>query len=334
MIINYYDIRPRAHKLAAVSIIIGGRGIGKTYSSISFMLEQDRPFIYLRNTAVQMDESASVFGNPFKKVSKDLGRDIRLEAEKKHYVINEYLENGEKKLLGYGAALSTFGNLRGVDLSDAGYCLFDEFIERRTLSFNQWDNFQQFYETVNRNRELEGEEPFKCILLSNSQTLQNDILQGYGLVNRIIGMKERGEHLYREPGLYLELPESEVSDLKAKTANYRLIAGTDTALESLSNEFAYDSFTRVKKQPIREYMPVCMAGDPGGSGSVCFYRHKSSGGLYVSQTPNMNCKIYDKEMYTLFMRERGLALRELIVQGRVYYEDYNSKIISDHLFKL
>ena len=332
--IRYYDIRQKSDKIAAVSFIIGGRGIGKTYSSLSFMLEQDAPFIYLRNTAVQMEESASVFGNPFKKVGRDLGRDIRLESEKKHYNIYEYFDDAERKLIGYGCALSTFSNLRGVDLSDVKYCVFDEFIERRKLSFKQFDAFQQFYETVNRNRELEGEEPFKVILLSNSQTLQNDILQGYGLVNRIVKMKETGQKLYREAGLYLELPDSEVSDLKANTANYKLIGNTNNALEALKNEFAYDSFSKIRKKDIREYTPVCMAADPSGKGSVTFFRHKSANELYISQNPILTCKNYGAEQYVLFMRERGNALRELILTGRVFYADYNSKMITDAIFKL
>ena len=36
---EWYDIRKRSEKLRPVSIVIGGRGIGKTYSALSFLLE-------------------------------------------------------------------------------------------------------------------------------------------------------------------------------------------------------------------------------------------------------------------------------------------------------
>ena len=95
----YYDIRSRLKKLKAINIIIGGRGIGKTYSALSFMMDQPDPFIYLRNTDVQMQECASTFGNPFKRLNKDLGRSVTLEAEKKHYLITEEPPEEDKKIL-------------------------------------------------------------------------------------------------------------------------------------------------------------------------------------------------------------------------------------------
>lgn len=329
--IEYYDIRKRADKLKAISIIIGGRGIGKTYSSLLYAVDSGKPFIYLRNTAVQMDECCSQFGNPFKRIGRDTGRDIFMEAEKRHYMIYENTDQG-KQLIGYGAALSTFQNLRGVDLSDVCLCVFDEFIESRSLMFNQFQAFAGFYETVNRNRELASEDPFKVLLLSNSQTLKNDILAGYGLVQQIVNMTERGENVFITKDLYLELPTVNVSDLKRNTANYRLISGTSAAREALDNEFTRDSFKNVKKLNINEFAPVCMV--TGERGSLTYFRHKSDGRYYAAQIPNMSCKFYDKDQYRLFIHERGLFLAELATRGRLYYGDYESKLISDELLRL
>ena len=130
---NWYDIRDRADRFRPITIIIGGRGIGKTYSALSFLLESGKPFLYLRNTDKQMSLCASAFGNPFKRVSQDLGRDITMKSAGEIYVVKE-----NDTIIGYGAALSTFENLRGVDLSNIEYVLFDEFIENRKLSFKQW----------------------------------------------------------------------------------------------------------------------------------------------------------------------------------------------------
>lgn len=329
--IDYYDIRKRAEKLRAINIIIGGRGIGKTYSALSFALESGKPFIYLRNTAVQMDESCSLFGNPFKRIGRDTGRDIVMEAEKRHYMIYEKIGE-EKNLIGYGAALSTFANMRGVDLSDVELCIFDEFIEARKLTFNQFTSFQGFYETVNRNRELNGEAPFKVILLSNSQTLQNDILAGYGLVQKIVTMTQNGERSYSNRDIYLELPTAGVSEMKKDTANYRLIAGTAAAREALENEFTRDSFKNVKKLPINEFTPLCMVETERGMCAV--WRHKSDGRIYCCLTPSMQCKIYDKDQYALFMRERGLYLTECEVRGRIYYENYECKLMLSSALRL
>lgn len=329
---KWYDIRDRREKLRAINIIIGGRGIGKTYSSLSFMLEQEAPFIYLRNTAAQMDECCSAFGNPFKRISLDTGRAIIMKAEKKHYMIYDETD-GDPRLIGYGAALSTFSNLRGVDLSDVKYAVFDEFIESRTLTFNQFTAFQGFYETVNRNRELSGEEPFKVLMLSNSQTLRNDILAGYGLITQIETMIRTGQRRHSVPGLFLELPESEISEAKRQTANYQLIAGTAAAREALDNEFTRDSFRNVAKQNISEYRPLCIAEDQDGR-MAAYYKHKSVNKYYCCGIPAWSCERFLKDQGVIFMRKYGLSLGEAATRGLLYYESYEFKILSDKLLRL
>ena len=328
---EWYDIRSRADKLRAISIVIGGRGIGKSYSSLSYMLELGKPFLYLRNTAVQMDECCSAFGNPFKRIGLDTGRSITMKADKRHYMIYDETD-GAPELIGYGAALSTFENLRGVDLSDVEYCVFDEFIETRRLTFNQFTAFQGFYETVNRNRELTGSPPLKVILLSNSQTLRNEILAGYGLIQQIVKMIETGNRLFITKDLYLELPESAVSVAKRDTSNYRLIAGTAAAREALDNEFTRDSFKNVKKQNINEYKPIAQV--EGENGMITFYRHKSEPRYYVCQIPSWSCKAYDKHQNGLFMREYGLFLGEAAARNKLIYENYEVKVLADEILHI
>lgn len=318
---EWYDVSKVLRKDCFLYIIIGGRGIGKTYSALRFLMEQKQPFIYLRNTDTQISESASVFGNPFKKLNQDFGLDYRLESEKKHYLINEYVNN-EKILRGYGAALSTFSNLRGVDLSDVKYFILDEFIERRTLSFRQFDAFQGFYETVNRNRELSGEPPLVGFLLSNAQTLNNEILLGYGLVNKITELYNNGFRFFQDRGLYFEIPESDVSKAKAGTANYKLISGTDTAREYLSNKFAHDDFSNIKKQPIQEYKPIALLMLKDGS--ACFYKHKSDSRIYAAAVPAFGVKRYEKQ--PLFMREIGIELRQYAIRGKIYYDSFETRL--------
>lgn len=326
-IVKWYDIRSVEHKLKAVNIIIGGRGIGKTYSSLCYVLEEKKPFIYLRNTDVQLKECVSGFGNPFKRINKDKDRDIFFKSEKSHSLIYDgSREDGQP--IGYGLALSTFENLRGVDLSDVVYVIFDEFIEKRTLSFRQFESFISFYETVNRNRELLGEEPLKCILLSNSQKLSNPILAGYGLIPVIEQMIRTGQKEYRKPGLYLSLPSSEVSDLKRETENYKLINGTKIADEALNNAFAFDSFYGITKRNINEYVPVCQIDD------VYIYRHKSGSKLYACMIQAKNIQSFtSRDNLTAFLRGYGRKLFDAAAKGSLEYSDFVTKTMLLDLIK-
>lgn len=331
--LKYYDIREKAGKLRPLSFIIGGRGIGKTYSAILYALESGKPFLYMRNTDAQMQESATQFGNPFKRVGLDHGRDIKLEREAKHYVVNEYIDGEERpRVIGYGASCSTFSNLRGVDLSDVEIVLFDEFIERRKLSFNQFDSFMGMYETINRNRELQGRDPLRVILLSNSQSLRNPIIQGLDLTQKIVNMIQNDERYYITPEIYIELPDVMISKAKANTAIYRAAAGTGAAREALENEFVYDSFKNVQKIRINELKPICTAWSENGP--ITFYKHKSKPLIYAADIPSWSAPVYDKESYAMFMRDFGLRFQAAAVRQQLYYSNYMIKVNTDNLLKL
>lgn len=325
--IDWFDIRKVEHKLSAINIIIGGRGIGKTYSALSYLIEENQPFIYLRNTDVQLKECITAFGNPFKRWNQDHDRNIFFKSEKSHSLIYD-ADQEEGIPIGYGLALSTFENLRGVDLSDVKFVLFDEFIEKRSLSFRQFECFISFYETVNRNRELLGEQPLCCILLSNSQKLANPILAGYGLIPIIENMIRSGQKEFKKAGLYLSLPSSNVSDLKRDTLNYTLINGTKIADEALNNAFAFDSFYGVKKQNVNEYIPVCQIDD------IYLYKHKSSGRLYACMVQAQNIPTFSsRDNLTAFLRAFGRKLYDAASQGKIDYSDFVVKSLLLEIIK-
>lgn len=319
--INWYDIRNTRQKWRAYNFYIGGRGVGKTHSLIDFCInEQAGHFLYLRNTGVQLDESCgrsfeTSFGNPFKKWDKINNRQIFMTSEKEHAVIKE----GDQ-ILGFGACLSTFENLRGVDLSDINIIIFDEFIEKRTLPFDQFGNFMQMYETVNRNRELEGEEPVRVFLLSNAQRLSNPILRGLNLIGVIENLQKQGQKSFTQNKIHLELVQSEVSELKKSTGIYDMIQDTAYYKEAIENQFANDSFSGVVKRNIVEYTPLFCIDD------IYVWKHKSNGRLYACNTFSPDAKKFNtRDNYIFFMRAFGLKLKLCITSDLVDYSDYTTK---------
>ena len=55
--LEWFNLGDHMNLVKALLIVIGGRGIGKTYSALSFLLEnQEKRFIYMRNTVTQLDE--------------------------------------------------------------------------------------------------------------------------------------------------------------------------------------------------------------------------------------------------------------------------------------
>lgn len=313
---KFFDIAEYQDDLKAVSIIIGGRGIGKTYSALDYLIREKKRFMYMRNTKQQIMECCSDFGNPFKRLNKDKGYNITLQVEKDHVnIINEDLE-----VIGYASPLSVFENLRGADLSDVDYVLFDEFIENRKLMFDQFKAFVQMRETVGRNRELFGEPPLYCILLSNSQSLNSPILAGYDLIGDIEAMIRTSQRKMKRKNILVLLPESEISELKKKTSTYEGIEKTRIYRENIENKFANDSFYGVIKRNIREYIPMCKIDD------FYIYRHKSTGRKYVCSINAINIPEYSsKDNALAFYQSLGRFLPMEYANGNVEFSDFTTK---------
>ena len=314
---KWFDIAEYEKDLKAVSIIIGGRGIGKTYSALSYLIQNNKRFMYMRNTKTQIAESATDFANPFKRLNKDFGWDIHIVPEKEHFNI---INGDSSKNIGYAAPLSVFKNYRGADLSDVDYILFDEFIENGKLLFDQFKCFVNMRETVGRNRELLGEAPLICIMLSNSQSLNNPILVGYNLVSDIESMIKTGQQKLKKKDLLLMLPQSEISELKKNTSTYTALEGTRIYKENLENQFANDSFYGVQKRNIREYIPRCKIDD------IYIYRHKSSGKFYICSVQATNIPEYSsKDNGLAFYQGFGRYMPIEYANGNIEFSDFTTK---------
>lgn len=313
---KFFDIAEYLGDLKAVSIIIGGRGIGKTYSALDYLIREKKRFIYMRNTRQQISECCSDFGNPFKRLNKDKGYNITLQVEKDHVnILND------TEVIGYASPLSVFENLRGADLSDVDYVLFDEFIENRKLLFDQFKAFVNMRETVGRNRELLGEAPLYCILLSNSQSLNSPILAGYNLIGDIEGMIRSGQQKMKRKNLLVLLPESEVSEAKKKTSTYDGLENTRIYRENIENKFANDSFYGIKKRNIREYVCLCKIDD------MFIYRHKSNGNLYVCSVQAVNVPEFNsKDNALAFYQSYGRYMPVSYARGFVEFSDFTTKV--------
>ena len=333
MSVKWYSI-PTGEKLRPFTFIVGGRGIGKTYSAIGEGIQNHRgSFMYLRNTREQLAESCGDFGNPFKRWAEDHKLTIKLEIERKHAVINQYTlcddgENERKQLIGVGANLSTFENLRGVDLSNIDYILFDEFIENRTLTFDQFRAFVNMYETVNRNREITGAEPCKVILLSNAQRLGNPILRGFNLIPIIESMQKNGQRSYANGPIRIELPFSDVSENKRNTALYQAVSGSTYTDEALNNNFVNDSFSGVKKVNINEYTPIVAIDD------IYIYRHKSESVFYACGIQAKCKRFTTMDNFVVFYKLYGLRLKLAAADDKLFYSDYSTKVDLLNILKM
>lgn len=302
------------------NFVIGPRGIGKTYSIIKYPVEHSVKIIYLRNSQKEIDISCSNKGNPFKKLNEDLGFKIEIKKSEDISLIREMESNLE---IGYGIALSTFSNMRGIDFSDVEAIIFEEFNTRPIKK--QFDLFFGLYETVNRNRELLGCKPVKCIFISNSSSLYNDILINLNLVNVIEKMviKNKSYYISNDKLIRIDLinGDNEVSKAKQKTVAYLLAEKTNFYREAIENEFVHDDFSVVKYQNIIEYRPLASIDE-----KIYIYKHKNLNKYYISGIKS-NCPNYNiNRQFGLFYRNIGFNLYNQYMSNNVYFQNYTLKL--------
>lgn len=268
--------------------IWGGRGTGKTYGMLDYVVENDIRFMLMRRTQTQLDLISKPEFSPFKSVNRDRGRNVEIKSISKY---NGGVYDGEQ-LHGYTCALTTIANIRGFDGSDVDILIYDEFIPEahsRPIK-EECSAFLNAYETINRNRELQGRKPLQVVCLANSNDLGNPLFMGLHLVTKAEKMNRTGQEysIDKKRGIMLvNLCKSEISNMKQNTALYRMTGNTEFSRMSLSNEFIGENERgRIGSRPLKEYNPVCVVGE------LCIYRHKSENIYYCSSHVSGSPPVY------------------------------------------
>lgn len=333
---GYVDMASIIKRNMTFNFLIGGRGTGKTYGALKYVVENNVKFILMRRTQTQLDSIARTDTNPFKSVFRDMGTDWTYEpqpAGKSIYAFQVATFDEEigkiayGATVGYGISLTTVANLRGFDMSDAEMLIYDEFIpetHERAIK-NESDAFFNCYETINRNREIQGKKPIQLLALANANDFACPLLIGLNLVSTVEKMIRSGKTEYINPqksvGIYL-LTDSPISQKKAETALYKLTTGTAFSDMAIKNAFAGTEDPDVCSVNIQDYNPVV------GVGELCIYRHKSLSSYYVSTHYSGSVGRYSGDgidMKRFFGSHKNIIISA--ISGKVIYESHLAKAL-------
>lgn len=309
--------------------VVGARGVGKTYGIFKKLISENKKFVYLRRLKSQIDQCSKQEGNPFKKINTDLNTEIRPYSSSGITLFR----NGDKDgpIYSAGVALSVVANIRGIDFSDYDYIVFDEFIAipgERPIK-NEFEAFQNFYETVNRNRELENKKPVCCIMLGNANSLINPYFSAWHFMKTALKMISGNQMVWRSPDrsrMVIMLLNSPISNKKRNTALYNN-ADSDFISMALDNAFRTDE-TNIRSEPLSEYNHLVSVGEIG------IYKHKSERKYYVSSTQNK--PYYDGYGIGLKMFQQDFYLLRVhyMVSKNIWFESFELEIIFREFFGL
>lgn len=329
---GYVDINKILGYRLPFNFIIGGRGTGKTYGALRNAYETDTRFMLMRRTQAQCDLINKPEFNPYKAVCEDISANIGVKSISKYnaLIYEDKGEDLEYKVLGYTCALSTIANMRGFDASDVKLLIYDEFIPERheRVLKNEGTAFLNAYETINRNREIKGEQPLQVLCMANAFNIANAIFLELGLVGICEKMQLKGQELFidKTRGILIAmLNNSKISEKKSNTALYKLSSGSYADM-ALSNDFAYNDSSGIKSLPLSEHKLLCTVGE------ISIYKHKSKRQFYISEHRTGSAPVYKSDEVGLmkYRKNHGVKLYSAYMRGNVICES----ILTKSLFEL
>lgn len=343
----FFDTRGRSK--CPFQVFIGGRGVGKTYPTLRNLLfdecmkriipTSDEKFLFVRRLAKEIEICSTAMGNPFKSINTDCGSHVEVRYNKNYSTFSEYLDlpnedgstvESQEVVLGYGAALSTFAGLRGIDLSEISTVVFDEFVEEKHVRRIRAEGsaFMNMIETIGRNRELKGKPPLKVFLLSNAISLGSEILLEMHAVPVIAGMIARKQNraTVKERGLYIEIIENKAFiQAKQQTALYKLARGTDYEKHSVFNQFLDDNLDMVAKVNINEFKPLFSFNE------YTVFQHKSRNEFYIARRQATVPLRFGRSDVDRLRKSWKFTYQMLVVNRLISYDDYATKLVFDEI---
>ena len=233
----YYDYDRIISYNALLNILIGSRGVGKTFGASKLVtkdfIKKKRQFVYLRRYKTELSKSFKKFFEVL--IKENVFPDHKLDYKGFQFLIDE-------EVAGYGMTLSTAQQLKSSNFPDVYYIIFDEFIIESGQGHylkNEVFSFLGLIETIARTREV------KVFMLGNAVTEINPYFLFFDLSlpynndiklfknNLILLQKINNEKFIHE---------------KKKTKFGQLVAGTEFEDYAINNNYIDDNKDFIEKK--------------------------------------------------------------------------------------
>lgn len=328
---GYLDMKSIIETGYPFIFIPAARGTGKTYGTLKYFTEKKEPIMYMRRTQTETDlqNDPKGDGTSFNPVFQDIGI---IHAVKRSKNIGYVYRDDMDQPAAINIALKTFSNVKSsFDYSYIKHVFYDEFIpEAHVQKFkNEGMAFASFYESVNRNRELKGEDPVQVIFAANAVNISNDIFMYFNLIKDAEEMIANDEEIRAIGNKLLIIPQhSPISEKKRNTALYKAVNEEYTAM-AINNKFVLNDFTYVKKMPLNEYQCIFQAGD------LFFYKHKSRQEFYVTFKKGVTKEVYQANYSGLDKLNRAkYRFIGYFMDGLILFESYECIALFQKYFQL
>ena len=313
---------------ANIIMIWGARGTGKTYTLLEKLCQENLGYLYLRRTPGQVDTIAADADMwPFTPLNRDHGWNYiprKVKGAKSMWKVCDGQD--DEQPLGTISSVVTLGRTRGFSSPVTDYIVLDEY-QKDDLDFyrkGEGVGLANIYETVNRNRELQGKKPCTLILMSNAVGMANPYYMQWDvvdIVDKMIGTRRRWQLLPERGILLVDMADSPIAARKKDTALYKSLAGTDFYRSALENQYSGEERSETGSRRLREYRPVVSVG------RLTIYESKGKREYYVCEHRSGTCPKYGTGHYELerFRSRYGLLYRAYM-NRIIVFEKYSDEI--------
>lgn len=343
----YYDIDEdiKNYPDCWVYIIIGGRNTGKTYSSLKSCYLNERNFVFTKRTIEDVNllcagggkigTKQNEFGvdlSPFKSINRDLGSNVKAFSIFKglggFWNYNEEENEPIGQPIGYITSLSAINKVKGFDLSECDWLIFDEFIPQpwERISHKEGEQVMDLYKTISRDREHRGKEPLKLICLANATNVFNPTMEILEITDNIVEMEKNDDSILyiEERGILIHRinDNDEFKEIEKQSKIYQAMSDTSWGQMALNNTFAYDDFSSVGKLSLKGFQPYIRIKYK----KKYWYVYQKNG-LYYCCTSSTKNYIRDYNLnlendQKLFYNNEYFKLKSVCIKGHMKFQNY------------
>lgn len=270
---------------ALLNIIIGERGVGKTYGFKKFIvnrfLNKHKQFAYIRRYDTDLEASVgNTNDNKFFEQIRNEFPDSTFKISKSKKVRKLYIDN---KLCGYALPLSAADSLKSSSYENVDTIIYDEFMLKEGSSQhylrNEPEIILDLIETIGRLRDI------RIYCLGNAISSTCPLMAYFDLTlpyNTDI-------KTFKDGTIAVEYIKNEkYREVKKASRFGKLIDGTKYGKYAIDNEFLTDSkaFIKKKDKNAKFYFILYVNGRQYG-----IWRDFTNGYIYVSNDIDPNCPI-------------------------------------------
>lgn len=324
---------------AVIYLVWSRRGPGKTYGALRYPYHKFKT-LYLKRTNKDVKTICEYSGDidfdpsPWAPLNRDFGINVKPRLLKDGFgAFYDADQEGSPVggVVNYVASLNAIKQVKGMDLSEADWIIFDEFIPQagEVVKKAEGEMLLDLFETVNRDRRKRGRPGLKLILFANAEEISTHITNALEVVDTMAEMQASGQNILYDATrgiLFHHITEKDFPLQNIELHDmYRVMKGTAWAEKSFGGNFSGNDFSCVREKPLK-HMRCLYHIKYRRNNNAYIYLSNKDGSYYMTGRKGNFIQSYDldrENQQKKFYFDHVLQLKDACINDRFLFEKYS-----------